>query len=97
MDEERPQGSDLIGPIIGGVLGGLCLLLVLLLLTVTVILIKILFYRKSKLDKATYARQGIGSYCMYSCMWPKALVEHDTIIVLSRTKQYYDINHCKNC
>jgi hypothetical protein len=54
------SGRDLIGPIIGGVLGGLCILLILILLTVIVIIVKIVGYRKSR-DKPTmsYTHQGI--------------------------------------
>ena len=55
------SGRDLIGPIIGGVLGGLCVLLILILLAVIVIFVMILNHRKSK-DKPTISHTSQGMY-----------------------------------
>ena len=77
--EDEMRDSNLIGPIIGGALGSLCLLLLLLLLAVTMILVKILTYRKSE-DKTTHIRQGM-LVPLYSCMCSlRPSVAHNTIL-----------------
>ena len=68
---DEKGSSNLIGPIVGSVLGGLCVLLLLsLLVVVAVILVVILSHRKSK-DKTTHTPEG--SYHTGSCSIHKTL------------------------